>query len=565
MEKPEWSNKIKTRYLSGASNQFVIHGNVYDRLLLPPAGMDEPEIGNLVDYLVDEQLRKFDLILSYELGAGLRIESGQDFFQKLRFSGSDLPKDPAQAIGYLDHLIRFLVNLRKLSPESSENEINKSERTLAGRNHHIAVIFKAAELIFPVSKQTRDYQLSSMASVVRSWSHETWFLDQNLAVFLISENLTDLHQLLANNPRATEIELQMPSPEELSDAFRRFSKSYPKALANFQEKPELPASRLTGATLSSIEHLLKTREYTGKALVEDDLADLKKELVEQDSRGLIEFLEPTRTLDDVYGSDAVKDWMRQDIALWQQNDLQAMPMGYLLCGPVGTGKTYIVECLAGEAGVPVVKMKNFRDRWVGSTEGNLEKIFQLLHALGRCIVFIDEADQALGSRDSGSGDSGVSGRVYSMMAKEMSNTGNRGKILWILASSRPDLIEVDLKRPGRVDVKIPLFPSEDKEGGYLLIRALCKKYQLKLPENCPQPLVALIPRLITPGAAESIAIKVYRLVKTRKVDPVEALRDCLDEYQNPIPSDIMEFQIGLAAREASDLDFVPEMFRKYAQ
>ena len=52
-----------------------------------------------------------------------------------------------------------------------------------------------------------------------------------------------------------------------------------------------------------------------------------------------------------------------------------------------------------------------------------------------------------------------------MMAKEMSNTENRGRILWILASSRPDLIEVDLKRPGRVDVKIPLFPASDAAEG----------------------------------------------------------------------------------------------------
>jgi SpoVK/Ycf46/Vps4 family AAA+-type ATPase len=242
-----------------------------------------------------------------------------------------------------------------------------------------------------------------------------------------------------------------------------------------------------------------------------------------------------------------------------------MPMGYLLCGPVGTGKTYLVECLAGEAGVPVVKMKNFRDRWVGSTEGNLEKIFGLLHALGRCVVFIDEADQALGSRDAGSGDSGVSGRVYSMMAKEMSNTANRGRILWILASSRPDLIEVDLKRPGRVDVKIPLFPAHEGEESYRLIRALGKKHDLDLPKECPPEVLELMPELVTPGAAESIAIKVYRLVRTKSVESVEALRDCLDEYQNPVPQDIMDFQIGLAVREASDLDFVPEVFRGHSK
>lgn len=78
-----------------------------------------------------------------------------------------------------------------------------------------------------------------------------------------------------------------------------------------------------------------------------------------------------------------------------------------------------MECLAGEACVPVVKMKNFRDKWVGGSEGNLEKIFRLIHALDRCYVFIDEADQSLGQRDASSGDSGISGRIYSMLAEEM--------------------------------------------------------------------------------------------------------------------------------------------------
>ena len=51
-----------------------------------------------------------------------------------------------------------------------------------------------------------------------------------------------------------------------------------------------------------------------------------------------------------------------------------------------------------------------------------------------------------------------------MFAKEMSEPSNRGRIVWVLATSRPDLIEVDLKRPGRVDVKLPLFPTATPEG-----------------------------------------------------------------------------------------------------
>ena len=135
-------------------------------------------------------------------------------------------------------------------------------------------------------------------------------------------------------------------------------------------------------------------------------------------------------------------------------------MGYLIAGRIGTGKTFLVQCWAGELGIPCVVFKNFRDRWVGATESNLEKIFAILRALGQVVVFVDEADQAAGKREGGDGDSGLSGRVYSMLAKEMSDTRNRGRIIWVFATSRPDLLEVDLKRQGRLDVHIPLFPPE---------------------------------------------------------------------------------------------------------
>src|SRR5262249_40542041 len=209
------------------------------------------------------------------------------------------------------------------------------------------------------------------------------------------------------------------------------------------------------------------------------------------------------------------------------SDIAAMPKGYLLCGPVGTGKTYMVECLAGEAGVPVVKLKNFRDKWVGSTEGNLERIFRLLQALGRCYVFIDEADQAIGRRDAGNSDSGLSGRIYSMLAEEMGNSSSRGKVIWILASSRPDLIEVDLKRPGRLDVKIPLFPTTSARESFDLICALCKKRGISIDDKDYATVEGLVPLLLTPGAAEALAVKIYRLVRVSGNTPVNALKESL--------------------------------------
>jgi hypothetical protein len=144
----------------------------------------------------------------------------------------------------------------------------------------------------------------------------------------------------------------------------------------------------------------------------------------------------------------------------------------------------------------------------------------------------------------------------------MGDPANRGRILWVLASSRPDLIEVDLKRPGRIDVKIPLFPTATPAEGFRLIRALCVRLGVVLADAASVEFAPLTPPLLTPGAAEALAIKVYREVKTRSLAPADALRECLTGYQNPVPREVLDFQIQLAVREASDLDFVPAVFRQ---
>jgi SpoVK/Ycf46/Vps4 family AAA+-type ATPase len=131
-------------------------------------------------------------------------------------------------------------------------------------------------------------------------------------------------------------------------------------------------------------------------------------------------------------------------------------MGYLLCGPVGTGKTFIAQCTAGAIGAPCVVLKNFRSKYVGETEGNLERVLSVLRAMGPVMVIVDEADAALGDRDS-EGDSGTSSRVFGMIATQMGDTRYRGKILWMLLTARPDLLPIDLKRQGRAEVHIPLF------------------------------------------------------------------------------------------------------------
>ncbi len=536
---PAWLDELRLAYESGAHGQFVLYGNVADRFPL------DGRLVSLTRYLEAKLLGTFDIVFLYDPGNGLSLLRGGERFAQWPAAEKvqPWPHDPREAIELISRYLRYRANLQALG---------------RGDEEHVAVILRGAELVLPASRQG-DFASASLASLVRDWAAEPPFADMAFASLLLADNLNDLHPLVANNPRIDRVQVPLPDAASLGQCLAQLRVDHHKAFAT---DDDAAVASLSGVSLSALASLVKRRAHEGKVLGAQDWIEAKKELVETDSAGLVEFIESKRTLDDYHAQDALKVWLRQDMALWQAADLRALPKGYIFCGPVGTGKTYLVECLAGEAGVPVVKLKNFRDRWVGSSEGNLEKIFRLIRGLGRCIVFIDEADQTLGKRDGGSGDSGLSGRLYSMIAQEMGDADNRGKVIWILASSRPDLIEVDLKRPGRVDVKIPLLPTTTIEESAALLKALLKRFELKLEIKA---LVKLpLPLLLTPGAAEALAVKVYRQVRTAQMEPLAALKHCLQGYQPPVAEQVLRMQMGIAIREATDMAFVPESLRSLA-
>lgn len=536
---PAWAVDLALAYESGAHNSFVLSGNVADRLVSP----DGKRLPPLPTWIQETLLPRFAVVFTYDLGNGLRIERGRDLAD--RFSAiagqSALPRQARPAFELITAYLRFLHNLRSVG----QNDLP-----------HVALVVRGADQVFPADAS--GHEQAGLVSLVRDWSDQDPFVRLPFAALLIADTLSDLDPLLARNPHAVRLTVPLPDTAILEQALAILAPEAPRA---FSGPAQALAAPLTGASVTAVMSAVHRAHHQGVAISDATVIALKKRLIEGDAANLIEFVTSTRTLDDYHGQPALKDWLREDAKLWRQGDLAALPMGYLVCGPVGTGKTFLVECLAGEAGVPVVKLKNFRDKWVGSSEANLETIFRLIHALGRCVVFVDEADQALGKRDAGGNDGGLSGRLYAMLAQEMSDTRNRGRILWLLATSRPDLVEVDLKRPGRIDVKIPILPTSTIDDGAALLAALCKRRELPLSAADIAGLDHLVPIGLTPGAAEAIAVKAYRRHRTAGLAPLDALRDALTGWQQPVPQDVMDFQMRIAIREASDIAFVPEAWR----
>jgi SpoVK/Ycf46/Vps4 family AAA+-type ATPase len=150
-----------------------------------------------------------------------------------------------------------------------------------------------------------------------------------------------------------------------------------------------------------------------------------------------------------------------------------------------------------------------------------------------------------------------------MLAKEMSDTRTRGRIIWVFATSRPDLLEVDLKRQGRLDVHIPLFPPETPAEIRDLFLAVAKKLKVPLTETD----VPAIPDGIALGGneIEGILVRALRVAELAD-DPKPSLREILEGVMKEVRPSAhtrkLEYMDLVAVRECTDARFLPERFRE---
>lgn len=239
-------------------------------------------------------------------------------------------------------------------------------------------------------------------------------------------------------------------------------------------------------------------------------------------------------------------------------------MGYLICGPVGTGKTFLAECYAGSIGIPCVKLKNFRSKYVGESEGNLQRVLTVLRSLGPVIVIIDEADAALGDRNQ-SGDSGTSGRIFSMIAQQMGDTSYRGQIMWMLLTCRPDLLPIDLKRQGRAEVHIPLFYPDNEAEILSMFQVMGRKNNVHLEADSIS--LAARHQELSGADIESVVLTARRnaLLNERETVTHEDLEKSLAEFIPAAQGLEKDMQEIAAVLECTQMDFLNDQWRETIQ
>jgi AAA+ superfamily predicted ATPase len=542
---PDWVYEIKRKYLSENVSQFIIHGNINDYVRVTRDGIPHyyrlRELINEELYKDRDVVINYDRAAGIRFHDDIRfggksqmrkeVEGTLDMLAELSGGvGTKLNIDPDKAFYALDkyfdaalnpNLIQYLIRhlekwagvakdetkprkdqediverfMRLTLPEfGEEEESNKRPTKRVTLNRldklrqqlkqpkSIGMLVDFAETLIPMGDVGGGRPEEKMVLVfLQKWAKEERFLNADFMICVLTENLSSLNDQYVRNPYTHEVSVPYPTEEDRLHFIQFFFSKNPGAEQYFEMSPNILAKNTAGLGLVHLKTILSEATKNKLPFTNDELITKKKEAIESEGGGLLEFVETKYSLDDVAGHAQAKKHLMDAARALKAGRPDVMPMGYLVSGPVGTGKTFMIQSFASDVGVPMVVLKNFRGMYVGQSEGNLQKVLKILKAMSPVAVMIDEADAYLGNR-SNDGSSGVNSRIFSMLATAMSDTANRGRIIWFLVTARPDLMPVDFKRQGRAEEHIGLFYPESLEEKRELLQVMLRKTGLSYLE-----------------------------------------------------------------------------------
>jgi ATP-dependent Zn protease len=545
---PAWAQELAYKYCSKTANLYIVHGNIRD--FLPHKTKDnEFNFVKIQDYIAEVLFGNQDIIVFYDRSSGVNFctpEMKKDYLARMQGSNGGhqesglLSRDPVEAFSVLEGYFSYNVPRRR----------------------RIVLIIDYAETIVPntdISRYTDEDRYCLVT--LNRWANDPIFTEGDISIILLTENLADLNLKLVRSPSTIKVNIPLPD-ETVRERFYIYLDREEKLLLEEGLGYKEVAKVTSGLNLVNIHQLAAESYQEDREISHEYLRHKKKEMIETEAAGLLEFIESEFDLSMVSGHDFVKKRFKSAAKAIKLGRLDVLPMGYLIAGPVGTGKSFMVTAFAGEIGVPIVKFRNFRSKWQGVTEANLEKILNILKAMAPVGVMIDEADAFLGNRNQ-DGDSGTSNRIFAQIASFMGNTEYRGKIIWFLITCRPDLLPIDLKRQGRAEEHLALFYPETIEEKQALFRTLVKKLKLRVQKV---NIIELFRRYrfdFSGADLESVLIRAKLLAAMRnhvfitKADLEETIRD----FVPPAYPHEIELQNLVAVLECTSREMVPKRFQ----
>lgn len=475
-----WSQELTERRISGAAHMFTLHLGVSDRFV---------HKGKLVEIkIVLPALAPFSssaFFATFNRGTGIRFTSQtmetQFFVFLATLHPQTLPgKDTNLAVAeflakrrdvdYMFSLFSEMLEIAWIDDDTSilaafkkafPSDFEKRKKSGAP---FFCVVLEYEASISPHGSLTCSCAPDRNAIVtLLTWGVNQTIADAYNTVLLVTEHLHNVAEELA-------VETNGIIPIEIPFLTRQDRE---ETIAILEEKNEgifgdlspTDVARVSaGMSRRAMTNMVSLASYRGVKVSEHEIFSVKKKHLEEQGQGMITIQKPIWGLPAIGGLDDKKDILKWVAQAMTKGDRSAVPQGIGFFGGPGLGKTVCVQALAHMTNLEVITLRNLMSMWVGESERNTDYIHKKIASYGPAIAVIDEFDTAFQKRGAVfHGDSGVSARVMQRFLEVMSDTDQRGNILWIMISNRPQDIDDAFLRPGRMDLVVPFLPPDTEE------------------------------------------------------------------------------------------------------
>ena len=481
-------DEIKRHYDAGSAHQFLLHFNVNDLLY-------DDVYGYLptVDYLM-EQLNVLgcNLVLGYNTSQGIRLPNVGRWRNRQRMLKL-IPQEEKEAEKKRRRINSTVVFDKvhedpfvRIDPSPSEDLRKRLNNLLHQGRTKIGLVIDFLEHLAP-----NDPSLSNVAkdesqllfNQIQNWASDLNIRRHKHIVLLVTHNTFDIHPNFTVNSEIPMIEIPFPNYAERLKFFEHLhnvsddASQMRKTLGNNQEREAL-ARETVGLNLFGIHDIVQQAESAEQKAGGEPLVRYRRESIKTFSHGVLELGETQR-------GPAGDGWyvMRtiRDIADGMKNrDLRRVPRGMLLLGPPGTSKEYAARVLAGEANMTLVQLRyanqvgevTININQNGNTyERNLNAGLNFIRGIAPTVVFMDGIEQASPHTTMNPDDHE---RVFPpALVNAMNDMSLHGRVIWVGASQRPDLMPPIFRRYGIFDTKLIMLPPTG--GGRMeILRIFCQ-------------------------------------------------------------------------------------------
>lgn len=549
MYKYEFFGKLSRIINTGKSRSVILSGNVHDLFY------DDEKFVPLTDFLSkkgtipETTISRGVTVVLYEINRAVRVVGDdKDIVQAWNsYKGiNPLVKDDEQKS--FQRLIRDSRESPTLAIEFLRQMTICSRK--ANFKGQLLIVIEGTEMIVPMGTFSQmNLADRKRVAILHDWFSDPEFMEGSDSVVLLSESRSQIHSMVSTLPQVLTVDVPIPNAAERRLFAEWFLKKNTNALAS-AEVIEPPFVEMTaGLSLHAYRQLLcDYKNITIQTVIEK----VEEFICSQLGDDVVEFKRPSHTLKDAVGFSRIKEFIRVEMMpRFKTNDPEEALPGAAVAGPIGGGKTFLFEAMASELEMPVLVLKNLRSQWFGQTDVIFERLKRTLEALGRVVIFVDEADTQFGGV--GEGTHETERRLTAGIQKMMSDPKLLGKVYWLLMTARIEALSSDIRRPRRVgDLIIPVLDPEGQDR-IDFIRWCFNVIEQPLDEE----MMKLVDKT-TIGYSAAAFTALRSQIKSRKCHSFE---EAMEVASDMIPSDIGDarrYQILQALLNCTRLSLIPK-------